>query len=398
MSRVLAYPMGEAIPWVQSPENTLESLRHAIMMFDGIEFDVRITADRQLIVHHDREVSIPKEQLGQPTAWVEEWKHDDLVDLGFLSFSDLLADRTVQRLWAEEGKMGCIEIKRPHPKASSGGGFFGRSQHNQHVADAMKLAEKALDEHGIPQKNTVFYAFHKGMPASASLAKTQRPWAALIPYIPPYGTRNTQRLQALPQYISMPFKRLVNRHRAQGSSMLPCAVEYFQSSTRRLPLGRPVGLHGAGFKRLNRSRNGMPTYVWPTRPDIEHALLHAGMTALTDHADPEMTWLPSGHLRWNRPGTRPLTKDQWACLSVSEDDHLSVLKDLEKDTPTWSECDQPRRRALVQHWKERWNWRPSVESILSDFSEATPPWSAPRIIGHRGSGKTARPVLNPQSM
>ena len=78
----------------------------------------------------------------------------------------------------------------------------------------------------------------------------------------------------------------------------------------------------------------MPTYVWPTRPDIEHALLHAGMTALTDHADPEMTWLPSGHLRWNRPGTRPLTKDQWACLSVSEDDHLSVLKDLEKDTPT----------------------------------------------------------------
>ena len=41
-----------------SSENTLESLRHALSLFDGIEFDIRITADHQLIIHHDRTVSI----------------------------------------------------------------------------------------------------------------------------------------------------------------------------------------------------------------------------------------------------------------------------------------------------------------------------------------------------
>ncbi|DAC67157.1 MAG TPA: glycerophosphodiester phosphodiesterase, partial [Candidatus Poseidoniales archaeon] len=59
--------------WKPAPENTLESLRHGIEMFDGIEFDVRLTADGQLVVHHDRTVSIPLDELkGHPT-WVEEW-------------------------------------------------------------------------------------------------------------------------------------------------------------------------------------------------------------------------------------------------------------------------------------------------------------------------------------
>ncbi|RJU99824.1 MAG: hypothetical protein DWC10_01265 [Candidatus Poseidoniales archaeon] len=396
---MIALGMGEDEPWSQPPENTLASLRHAITHFDGIEFDIRITADRQLIVHHDRDVSVPKHLVANKPHWVEEWKHDDLVDLGFLSFSDLLGNAEVQRAWIEEGKMGCIEIKRPHPKAATGGGYLGRKQHNQHVADAMRLAEDLLDEHEVPAENTVFYAFHKGMPASAMLSQTKRPWAALIPYIPPYGNRNTQRLQALPQYISTPFKRLVNKHRKQGSSMLPCAVEYFQSSTRRLPFGRPVGLHGSAYQRLNRSRKGMPTYVWPTRPEIEHRLLRSGMTALTDNADPALTWLPSGHARWRQPGTRPLTEQQWTLLEqVQEDDHRALLRELEAESPTWHECDHDRRNQLVREWKAQWNWPASVEDVLAKSSGATPPWPAPRMIGHRGSGKTSRPVLHPHSM
>ena len=390
--------MKAAEEWIPAPENTLESLKHGLGMFDGVEFDVRITADDRLIVHHDRTVSIPPTELKGRSKWLEEWNLDDLVDLGFLSFDAFLDDPDVLRLWRDEGKMGCVEIKRPHPMCRAGGGFLGKRHHIRHVARAMELAEAALDEREIPHQNTVFYAFHRGMPASAEASKTKRPWAALIPYIPPYGNRTTQRMQVFPQFITTPFRRLVNRHRAQGSSMLPCAIEYFQPSTRHLPVGRHVGLTGAGLERLTRARKGMPTYVWPTKPAVEHDLIRAGMSALTDHADPELTWLPSGHARWRQPGVRPLLEDEWTRLgSATLEDHRAQLAELESETPLWSECDRSRRTELLTQWRERWRWEPSVEDLLEQFGGATPPAFAPRMIGHRGSGKTSRPVLNIQS-
>ena len=40
----------------QAPENTLESLIHGMSLFDAIEFDIRLTVDEQVVIHHDREV------------------------------------------------------------------------------------------------------------------------------------------------------------------------------------------------------------------------------------------------------------------------------------------------------------------------------------------------------
>ena len=37
----------------QAPENTLESLVHAMEMFDAIEFDIRLTKDNHVVIHHD---------------------------------------------------------------------------------------------------------------------------------------------------------------------------------------------------------------------------------------------------------------------------------------------------------------------------------------------------------
>ena len=388
--------MKQGAPWKPAPENTLESLRHAFKSFDGVEFDIRLTADEQLVVHHDRTVSVPKEHLkGQPT-WLEEWNLDDLTGLGFLGFDDFLDNKDVLAAWRDGGSMGCVEIKRPHPKSAVGGGFLGRKHHNQHVAKVMRLADQALNERDVPRENTVFYAFHRGMPASARLAETRRPWAALIPYIPPYGNRTSQRLQVLPKFLTTSFTRLVKQHRNQGSSMLPCAIEYFQTTTKHLPVGRHVGLQGSALERLTAAREGMPTYVWPTKPMIEHDLLRAGMSALTDHADPSLTWLPSGHARWRRPGLQPLLEAEWSELErVGKADHLDALHALESTVPPWAECDVARRRALVTEWTKRWRWRPSVEATLERYSGETPPASAPRVIGHRGSGKTARPVLHP---
>ena len=46
--------------FVQHPENTHASLVKAMQIMDGVEFDLRLTADDQLVVHHDHTVSIPK--------------------------------------------------------------------------------------------------------------------------------------------------------------------------------------------------------------------------------------------------------------------------------------------------------------------------------------------------
>jgi glycerophosphoryl diester phosphodiesterase len=72
--------------WEQAPENTLESLRHAIGFHDGIEFDLRLTADGEVIIHHDADVSVPKSMLTSSKPWVEHYTLDELESFGFCSF------------------------------------------------------------------------------------------------------------------------------------------------------------------------------------------------------------------------------------------------------------------------------------------------------------------------
>ena len=44
-------------------------------------------------------------------------------------------------------------------------------------------------------------------------------------------------------------------------------------------------------------------------------------------------------------------------------------------------------------WRKKWQWENSRDSILEHAKGATPPWESIRLIGHRGSGKTSRPVF-----
>ena len=381
--------------YYQEPENTLKSLQHAISLFDGIEFDIRMTSDNQLVIHHDREVSIPNSRLQGKSKWVESWTLADLESEGFLSFRAMLEDPIINSNWVEKGKIGCIEIKRPHPTAPMGGGFFSRKKHNKHIANIIKMADEILEEFQVPHENTVYYAFHKGMRESSNMAKSKRPWAALIPYISPYGNRTTQRLQSFPRYISTSFSSLVKQHNNMGSSMLPCAIEYFVAPHNKVPLGKTIGLYGKKLRDMNDIRKGMPTYVWPAKPKHEKSILNAGLTGLTDKANPEFTWLPTGHARWVNPATQPLDNQQQQLLdSATEENHLGILKQLKMEVPLWGECDETRRIELISMWKESWNWQKSVDEILQSASNSSPPWQASRLIGHRGSGKTSRPVIS----
>ena len=92
----------------------------------------------------------------------------------------------------------------------------------------------------------------------------------------------------------------------------------------------------------------------------------------------------------------PLTAEQTLLLNgATEDNHLDVLKELKADVTPWNQCNLSERKTLAEGWSKRWAWR-TVEGSRHDTdleASASPPWQAVRLIGHRGSGKTDRPVL-----
>ena len=48
-----------------------------MQIMDGVEFDLRLTADDQLVVHHDHTVRFQKKKLDGRPKIVEEWNLSD---------------------------------------------------------------------------------------------------------------------------------------------------------------------------------------------------------------------------------------------------------------------------------------------------------------------------------
>jgi glycerophosphoryl diester phosphodiesterase len=380
---------------VQHPENTIGALRHGIKMFDGIELDVRLTVDDGLILHHDRELMASKKYHDPNKKFVEEYSLDELTGIGFTSFEQLLNDPVIHNHWKNHNKMVCIEIKRPHPRAPNGGGFNGKKHHIEHVSDCIKKIDEMLDEFQIPSSSTMYYSFHKHMKQSIQRSSTSRRWASLIPYIVPYGSRRFQRLKAFPTYLTTSFSRLLRQHQAQGASILPCAIEYLKPSTNWIPLGRKVGLKGKSMQRLNHIRQGMPMYVWPVKPIHEASVISAGLSALTDVSDPTKSWLPSNNPRWLNPATQPLLEEEQRLLQNSTfENHEIVLSDLKENIPIWSQSEESRKVNLINEWCSKWSVSSRYKTEALESMEDDVPIFAPRLIGHRGSGKTSRPVID----
>ena len=379
----------------QAPENTLDSLVHGMTLFDAIEFDVRLTKDDQVIIHHDRKVSINPELRQGKSPYVENRELDDLLEMGFCSLEMLLEHPLIQQAVQEQGKVMVIESKRPSYNVKRSGGWFAKNKHDIHMGATMKRVEEVLDQYDIPQQSTVHYAFHKSMKDAARLGELQRNWSTLLPTIRPFGGRKIHRILASPEFLTTSFARLMRKHQQNASPMMPCAIEYLTTPTNRIPLGKTVGLRGKSLERLTKIRQGFPVYLWPVSAKIEHHVLNAGLSVLTDASDPAMTWLPSGHARWTQPATLPLDETQYMRLkNATKEDHLSVLKSLKNDATPWMECDRARKRELLTYWKQKWQWNSTVEDLL-DFEEknGSMPWQIVRMIGHRGAGKTKRPVL-----
>tara|TARA_B100001248_G_scaffold180215_1_gene137069 strand:+ start:833 stop:1981 length:1149 start_codon:yes stop_codon:yes gene_type:complete len=378
--------------WEQPAENTLDSLAHGITNCDGIELDLRMTADGELVIHHDAKVSVKNDLIANRNPYVESWDLAELEEFGFCSLRGLLEDKRVLDQWQYNGKMVCLELKRPHPNSPLGGGYFNTNGITKILSQMIEKSSSLLDEYEIPKSNTVFYAFHNGMHKSVKDSKCQYHWAELLPVVPRFGPGKMKRMMAYPQYLVTPFARLINKHKSRGAAMVPCAIEYFQPFYNRLLIGRSVGLSGRRLEYFKKCQTGMPVYVWPAKEKYEFRLLNSGITGLTDNLDPNFTWYDDGHPRWRFPATQPLDNEQLNQMAnIEYENHNDLLKEFSLNVPTWSEADHSRRNEITKMWYQKWNW--SQPTSTSQTSDSAPPWQAVRLIGHRGSGKTPRPVI-----
>jgi glycerophosphoryl diester phosphodiesterase len=96
--------------WAQPTENSVSSLAEGIDRFDGVELDLRLTRDGELVLHHDRKMAVP-----DSFQFVEDCTLDEVKSHGFDSFDDLISNRQFLKSWTEEAKFVCLELKVPHP-------------------------------------------------------------------------------------------------------------------------------------------------------------------------------------------------------------------------------------------------------------------------------------------
>ena len=97
------------MPWEQPPENSLDALLHGMQVSDGVEFDLRLSVEGELVVYHDTRTADGR--------YPECEKASSMPDY-VCTLDELLAESEFVEPWVNEGKFACIELKIPHPTES----------------------------------------------------------------------------------------------------------------------------------------------------------------------------------------------------------------------------------------------------------------------------------------
>ena len=58
--------------WDKPIENSIDGIRHGMTRFDGVEFDLRLTMDGQLVLFHDNHLSKEQTETLGGTKWTED--------------------------------------------------------------------------------------------------------------------------------------------------------------------------------------------------------------------------------------------------------------------------------------------------------------------------------------
>ena len=166
------------------------------------------------------------------------------------------------------------------------------------------------------------------------------------------------------------------------------ALEYLVGWTKWINPRFPVGLRGKGLERFHTARQGMGAFVWPAPMRYEDALINAGASLVTDDMDPTVTEKPGGTIRWPRPASQPLDQE-WRnkIASAPTSEWGDLMDEAASSLPMWSGVSKTRRTGIIEEQARRMLWPGSSEKWVR-LSEEGLPWGSPRILGHRGAGKT----------
>ena len=376
--------------WVKPIENSIDGLRHGMTHLDGVEFDMRLTMDGELVLFHDNHLS--KEQVEKigGSKWTEDHSTSELAELGIETFEQLLADDVFTHSWREHGKVACVELKMPHPNSKIAGSVNPKKR-EKHARTMAKLADSMLNEVGLQQSNVVFISFKRRFRHACARANVRWPVAQLQPAIPEVGGRRMKRILTMPSFMWLSLAFHLKHQKLVGAPILPCALEYVHGATRHITLGRTFGLTGYTGRRLNRLRKGYQAYVWPTPIAVENSLHQIGLTGMTDDTSPESVTHPDGGARWTRWASQPLDPEREALFQNADpSDHSALIEDAAREVTPWYELTDIERRGFLSIWRKRWNWERDVDELAGDSSPQTMPWEMSRLLGHRGSGKDFR--------
>ena len=372
--------MVEHIDWIRPRENTVEALVYGMEQSDGVELDLRLTQDQRLILHHDS-----KTEFGEYPECLTIDELPDYVE----PMDDLLANKDFIRRWTEEGAFTCIEFKSPHPSSGKAGGWFNGKEKEQHMINMIQNLQELLEPIERSNSSTVIYSFDPKIITASKKIKTDLKFSRLRPNIRQWGNWTTQRIVATPSFLANSLPKLMDKQRQEGSPMLPCSLQYLKGIESNINIGWTVGLEGKKLERLTKYRRGYPVYVWPSKSDSERLLLDAGLTGLTDDLSPNSVTLDTGHARWTKPATQPLTDETRKELDdIPKEEHFTKIKELKKEVSPWHELSDNERIKFVDNWRKRWLWERERSTLLNETSKSSLPWEVSRIIGHRGTGSS----------
>ena len=373
--------------WVKPIENSIDGIRHGMTHFDGVEFDLRLTMDGQLVLFHDNHLSKEQTETLGGTKWTEDCTAEELAELGIETFEQLLADDVFTHSWREHGKVACVELKMPHPNSKIAGSVKPKKR-EKHARVMAKLVDSMLNEVGLQQSNVVLISFKRRFRHACARANVRWPVAQLQPAIPEIGSRRVKRFLTLPSFMWLSLAFHLKHQKMVGAPILPCALEYVYGATRHITLGRTFGLTGYTGRRLNRLRKGYQAFVWPTPIAVEDSLHQLGLTGMTDDTSPETLTHPNGGARWTRWACQPLDPERQALLQAANPiDHSALIEEATREVTPWHELTDIERRGFLSIWRKRWNWERDIDELAGDSSPQTMPWEMSRLIGHRGCGK-----------
>ena len=372
--------MVEHVDWIRPRENTVEALVYGMEQSDGVELDLRLTQDQRLILHHDS-----KTEFGEYPECLTIDELPDYVE----PIDDLLANKDFIRRWTEEGAFTCIEFKSPHPSSGKAGGWFNGKEKEQHMINMIQNLQELLEPIERSNSSTVIYSFDPKIITASKKIKTDLKFSRLRPNIRQWGNWTTQRIVATPSFLANSLPKLMDKQRQEGSPMLPCSLQYLKGIESNINIGWTVGLEGKKLERLTKYRRGYPVYVWPSKSDSERLLLDAGLTGLTDDLSPNSVTLDTGHARWTKPATQPLTDETRKELDdTPKEEHFTKISELKKEVSPWYELSDNERIKFVDNWRKKWLWERERSTLLNETSKSSLPWEVSRIIGHRGTGSS----------